>query len=272
MTRLGNDPEIQRAGNAFVAEAIRRPAAMQAIRDLMRAHPDATPDQIGALTQQRIEAVTSGPAFQAAFGQAWNELIEAPDVKAAFARFGDQVGRSRATLDLAVAAVVGHLDDVGLQRRLTELNGGRVPDRARATDLVLEHAFSEDRLARFWKDLVALPSIHDGLSRAARGLLGSPAFQKDATTFVRTILTDATFRARGVDVMVLLLADHPDQARLHDAISGLLQVPATRKALVTLIDQVLTDPSLRKVAGDALAPIAKDPGLQKLFTHLLTEW
>lgn len=272
VAHLGQDPEIQAAGNAFVAEAIRDPVVIHAIQDLMRAHPGASSDEIGALTQQRIEAVTNGPEFQAAFTAAWNELLQAPDVNGAFRRLGDQIGRSKATLDLTLAAVVGHLDDAALQRRLTQLNGGRPPSRAKATDLFLEHAFSDDRLAGFWKDVTALPAIHDGLSLAARGLLESKAFQKDATTFVRTILTDETFRSRGVDVMVVLLSDHPDQATLHRVLGALLQTPAAHKAVATLVDQLITDPSLRTIAGDALAPIAKDPGLQKVFGHLLTEW
>jgi hypothetical protein len=271
-TKLGDDPQVQAAGSAFVTEATGRPAAVQAIQGLMRSHPDATPAEIGALTQQRIEAVTNGPAFHAAFGRAWDELLEVPEVEAAFHRLGDQVGKSHATLDLAIAAVVGHLDDDGLRRRLTDLNGGTAPGPARATDLFLEHAFSADRLAGFWKDLTGLPAIRDGLRRAAQGLLRSPAFQRDATTFVRTLLTDPTFRARGIDAMIVLLEDRPDEARLHDAISGVLQAPATRKALVALVDQIVTDPALRTVAGDALAPIAKDPALRGLFSRLLTDW
>jgi len=269
---LGADAGIRDSANAIIASFGSSPAVQQLAARIMSEHPDATPDQVGELASQRIATITDGPRFKGAWERAWNELMKTPEVTGVLARLGGRLSKSDGFTSAIDAAVRAKISEQRVSDRLTELNGGQSPDAAKATDLLLQHAFAVERLARFYQDVLALPAVTKAIGGLAHDLAASPAFQKIAVDGVAGLLSDATVRAQAAALMTALLTEDVTEDQLYQALQPLLMAPAMRKALVSTLDRMLAEPELGAISTRTLLPVMTDPAFVSAFARIFEGW
>ena len=81
VARLQADPAVRAAFASFLATLDEHPRLDRDLAAIARDRPDATPDEIGDLAEQRMEAAMSRRSFHAAVGRAWGEVLASPHAR-----------------------------------------------------------------------------------------------------------------------------------------------------------------------------------------------
>jgi hypothetical protein len=269
---LGEDPGIAASAATIMEQLGSNPAVVASTQALMRAHPEASADQVGALAAAQIGQVTEGPIFSRAWDRAWSDLLKTPEMTALVTRFGERVGHNQAFQDAMRAGVLAHISDAKISARLVELNGGEAPARDKATDLLLARVFPVERLAGFYDDVFGLPVVKREATALVRDLASSKAFQQHVVTSVRAMFGDAAVRERAVDVMVVVMDPAVTEDKLYAALQRLLTTPALRGALASMVDGMLADDELGAIGTRTLTAIVRDPAFQAKIVAIFDGW
>ena len=270
--RVGNDRNIAPAAEAIIASFSQSKELQQLMAKLQANNPGISAEQLGAKVEQRIDKVTNSAAFDSAFDKSFDDVLRKPALAQAFDRFGTKVANN-AHMNKAIERALGEdVFSATMNKRLTELNGGERPDRAKATDLLLEHAFTEARLTKFYVDFIGLPATRKHLATATRKLLDSPAFTTHLAKALKTILDDPVFQQQALELMATMLEDNPSEADLMAALDPLFARPAIETALAGFVDAIIDDPTLGAIGDDALKEIANDAMARAAIKKLLVDW
>ncbi|MBW2459024.1 MAG: hypothetical protein JRI68_31280, partial [Deltaproteobacteria bacterium] len=266
ITTIGEAPEVAKAGEALL-EAIgsapqlqdpfskittalgESPVVQEALKKLRSDNPTMSEEQLVAAFVQRVETNTDSPAFDKGFDTEFDKLMKEPEVDRVIEKFGAQVAESPHLEKAIEESIKGQLTDRELTKRLTKLNGGKEPDAQRATDLLLEHVFTEKRFEKFYVEVFGLPAARKHIQQAAAELLAAPSVKTHMITAVSTLFADPTFRQDALSGVILLMGESLTEAEVATAVGKLTAHPVTKKALVTLVDGLLNDPALKRV-GD----------------------
>jgi hypothetical protein len=272
LAKLGQAPEVAQVGGAIVAKLGESKEMIALMQKLAAENPGATPDELGAIVGKRVDAATSGPAFDKAFDDAFEVLLAKPAVSGAFDRFGTAVANNTHMTKALHDVVSTGLTDAEATKRLTVLNSGAFPDKSRATDLLLEHAFTEARFEAFFVELFRLDATRRHLAVALTKLMKSPTVLDRVAKAVGTIMTDPGFEKAAMAVMMTMLSDNPTTEGIAAGLTPILSSPATEAALVALIDGALADPGLQAIGDQAVAAIASDAEVVAALKKLLVDW
>jgi hypothetical protein len=260
---LGADPGIADAAGRITTAAGNAPEMRQAVGEMMRTHPGATPDQIGELMSARIETNWSVPAINEAWMKAWNRLLPRLDLGVMPRIFATVGARFEAYVD-------ARSDHWG--ERLTELNGGKEPTPERAAQLYMDHAWSEARLQKFIDASFANPRLQSECVSAIRRLLRVEAVRGAVNDAASAFLADTTVQDAAVSLIRQLTLTSPSPEVIGRDLDRMLQAPATSQALNKLMARVLSDPEVPKVLVDSLDHLSADPQLADGFNELLDRW
>ena len=270
MASLGEDARLQQGFAQIVGALGQEPAVQAMVREVMRAHPKAGSDEIGELMGKRMSGVFDGPVFNRAFEKAFDRFLKRPEVSPLLNGFGEKVARNPHMAQL----VNGSLDEQSLERawrdKVVALNGGGVPDRRRATDLVAGAMLTNDRVARWCVKIYTLPTTKREAAAGVARLLDAAAFRRLTTDLVVALVGDATFRQRAIDGMVALMAAAPTPASIEKAIDRLLAAPVVATALSAWLKGVMADPQLSAIGEDILKAIVKAPDIRSAIVELAT--
>lgn len=272
LAQLGSDPGLQPAFAAIIEAVSEHPAVTRMMAKLMRQNPRASAETLGDLFEKKFTDVVEGPAFDQAFDAAFAGLLERADVGAAvhlFERAAAANPELRRTLDGVVQARLG---DDAWSRRVVALNGGEPPDRRRATQLLLDKAFSDARLAKFYVEVASLPVIRKKAAVACGRLLEAPAFQRHLEQTLARMVGDPGFQEGAVAAMIGLLERRDDAKALEVPIRGLLERPIVGEDLAALLEAVNQDPLLAPIGHEAIAGIVADEGFRATLTALVDGW
>ncbi len=288
-TTLGEAPEVASAGDALL-EAIgaaptlephfskmvndigASPKVQASLKKLKGENPAMSEDELVAVFVKRVETNTDGAAFNSGFDTEFDKLLNQPDVDRVFEKFGTQVAES-SHLEKAIDSVVQqNMTDRDWARRLTKLNGGKLPNKQQTTDLVVQHVFTEKRLEAFYVELFGLPAARKHVQQAAAELLRSPSFKAHIITAVETLFADPSFQKDALAGLMLLMSETLTEAEVAAAVGKLTTHPLMKKALVKLIDDILADPTLKQVGDKALKNISVDPTVRQAITKLVNGW
>ncbi len=270
LAALGNDPALQPGFEAILGELQKQPAMTRLVQRLVREHPTYSSDQIGELAGARIEGVTNGPEFDKAFGQVFDRVMERPLVSSKFDLLGDKIGNNPHIVRMLSGTIDGAATEATWRKRVLELGGGKAPDKKRATELLLDHTFSNARLERFYARLFSLPVMKRELARTAHEMLEAPSFTRHAVRATRALVEDADFQRHAVDAIAALVEDEQERAPLSQALGRPLECAAFESALSSFLQAVTSDPELGAIGDRALARIAADPELKKVALEFAT--
>src|SRR5262245_56181691 len=201
MAAIGAEPGLQPAAAALVGELVKQPAVLQLVQRLMREQPGATPDQIGAIVERRLSAVTDGLQFDKAFDKAFEALLMRPDLQTLRRTLDDRIGKSR-HLASAVEAIDGRALESKWKAKILAQNGGAVPDRARAVDILLDLAFSIERLTRWYVGVYFSPTLKQELAAGMSTLIDFSSFRRITVEAVVGLVSDFTFQKRAIEAIV----------------------------------------------------------------------
>jgi hypothetical protein len=272
LAALGAEPGLKPGFEAVLGKLGAHPAMKALVMKIVRENPHATADRVGEIAGERVGAVVDGPVFDQAFAHAFDELLARPDLAAAFHGLGKQMADDRQMEAALDAAVNGHGSDELWRPRLVALNGGKVPDKARATELFLDNAVTEQRFTRLYLDLTALPVMKRAVATAVRDITAAPTFEKHAAEAVQACADDDAFRGRAVDAMALMIGDGVTEPKLSAALRDLLAVPVVGRALATMVDRMQNDPALAAAGRRALDTVAADPSFRATLASLVEGW
>lgn len=260
---LAADPAISQAA-AHITEALgNSPELRQAVIEIMRAHPDAKPDQIGELMSARLETTWATPAINHAWMTAWNRLLPRLDLGV--------VPRIFATIGARLDAYF----EARSQRwaeRLTELNGGQELTPERASQLYIDHAWSEARIAKFVDASLANPRLQSELIAAVRRLLRIEVVRGALRDAASAMSGDATVQDAAIALIRQLSLASPSPESVQREIDRLLQAPVTAQTVHQLMTRVLADPEVPRILVDGLDHLSADRQLADSFDELIDRW
>ncbi|KIG18705.1 hypothetical protein DB30_07720 [Enhygromyxa salina] len=272
MSALAQSPKLAAVGQSIIGALGESKQLQQIVLGLMAENPGMSPDAIGDAVGQRIEAVTSGPAFDRAFDQSFDKVLATPSVVAALDGLQTAIAKNPYLVSIIREAVEKAETEANWAERLTELNGGKRPSSSEATALLLDHWFTTARLEQFYVDLFGLPATEAQVAIAVVALLDSPAFVGHLSDALESMASDPQVQQQIVDVLNTMLLDAPSEAALTAVLDPLLTQPAFATALATLIDALVQDPALAPIGVAALEGIAKDESVGALVNGLLMDW
>jgi len=239
---------------------------------ITRENPRAGPDKLSELFEKKFNKVIDSPEFDKAFDKAFADVLDRPDVNGAIELY-ERAAASNPELNRAIDDIVkARLNDPAWNQRIIALNGGKRPNRQLATQLLLDKAFSDDRLAKFYIEVVSLPVIRKRTAAACGRLLKAPAFQRHINHALRKLVGDAGFQQGAVAAMAGLLDASDDAEALQTPIRALLERPIVAKELAALLKAVNKDPVLAPIGNETITGIVSDPGFTATLTKLIDNW
>jgi hypothetical protein len=159
-----------------------------------------------------------------------------------------------------------------LDARLLARNGGKRPDIRRATDLVIEHMVSVDRLATFYERCVTSKALSRELAAMIAGVLQVPAVRKAIITRATALLRDPDVTRRVIAAMGLLVDEKGTAQQYEAAFLGLLDSAAFRREMLALLGEIRREPEVGKRVDALVANLEKDPEIKAITHWLLAEW
>jgi hypothetical protein len=268
MTALGDEPRLQPSFAHMVAMFAQQPAMLQMVRKLMREHPRATPEQIGALMEKRIGSVFEGPKFDRAFGKAFDKFWKRPELSSLMSTFGTKVVRNPQMAQLLSTTLDSGAVEAKWRDRLVALNGGSVPDRQHATELLADQIFSTDRVSKWYAKMYTLPATKREVATGVARLLEAPAFRRLTGDMVVALVGDPEFQKRAVDGMAVLFGDTVSDEALEGAIGRILDAPIVSTALAKWMKGLMDDRELGAIGGDLLRSMVAAPEVRASFAEL----
>jgi hypothetical protein len=261
------------AGSKQILDRFRkRPEVEQAVRAFVKTHRGARAADVGAHVQSLSQRFFVGPAAEKAMQDAVARLIERPEIHGAFRRLGDGISRHPGYLAAVSAAIDERATQQSWRTKLMALNGGHVPDAARATDLLAEHAFSARRIGDASKAFVVLPGIKGACATFAREVVDSPRFRQELAAAIGAVLTDADFQDRVVDTLVVSIDEKADIDAFKVKLDKALAAAAITRELGAVVDRLGNDAELQAIGGRALSAMVADPGFKPLVANLCDAW
>jgi hypothetical protein len=206
--------------------------------------------------------------FDRAFTKAFDTFFKRPDVSALLNGFGEKVARNPHMAQLFSSSLEKSVVERKWRDQLVALNGGSVPDRRRATDLVAGKLFATERMSKWYAKLYGLATTRREVTTGAARLLEAPNFRRITADLCAALIADATFQKRVVEGMNVLLADAPAPEVLEKTVARLLDVPVVSTALATWMKALMADRELAAIGEDVLKAIAAAPDMRTAFAEL----
>jgi hypothetical protein len=262
---LAADPVIAEAFGALLEDVGEHPAMLVLVTDLAAKHPDLSPDQISEKVGAHLEL---------AMGPLVDGLIEGPELAVVIDQLDTRVSQSP-HLRLALGTAISAPDRIARwKQRTRELNGGIEPSDARSAELMLDHMLTVDRLARFYLDLTADPTVTRRVTELFRAALDAPAFRAEAVRAVRALVAEPSFRASLLGLFGVLLepaapanvAERTARARV------LLERAGVARAVAGFVHAVVDDPTLASLGDRALADLMADASVTALCDAMFDRW
>lgn len=268
---LGNDPQLAARGKAIQESWGEGPEMEALVMRLIAEHPGASAEQIGELAGQHIERQTESQTFDQAFDFAVDRLFERPQLTAAFDSFGEAVANNR-LFERGITSALNGIDYRPVVERLTAFNGGSEPDSDRATQILIDHAFTTDRVEALLLDWLRLPETRSELGRLAGDVLQAPSFRKRLVAVSTQLLSDAEIQRRLRNCFVLLLDAQPDPAKMKARFRDALDTPRMDTLWASFMAELMQDPALQAMGSRFLERVTKSQGFSASIQRFMTDW
>lgn len=258
--------------NATIASAIETimtqmgedPAVLEALAELTKQHPDASPDEIGELFGALFETRWDTPPVSAAWFAAWNAFL---------AKLGESPALT-AVSTIAANRMVAGVDDAKVARtvsaRLVELNGGARPDQARARELYLQHVWSIERIDEMYAKIFGNPTLVAATTRLVADVLGEATVVADLERVAAALAGKAEVQALVVRGLVALYAKDMAIAEVKASLNALMTHPVIVGSVRDLLESLIESARVRELAERWFETVRKDPAFERDFFAFMT--
>lgn len=130
----------------------------------MQDNPGAGPAQLGQLVAEQSDRALASQTVDGALDAAFARWLERP----ALEQLADAPSNDP-LIARELCRAFSEWNGAQLSARLTELNGGTVPDETRSDEPLLQHAFTYERIQTLALSLLGLPATLDALRSALLG-------------------------------------------------------------------------------------------------------
>ena len=269
LDQLMADPKAAADVESITDGLAEHPELQRRVRRIMEEHPELSSDQVGERLSAQVEREFD-VHFAAKFEAACQRLVDRLEVGAELARLEVHL------LARFGAPLAAYLETPARRqarsRRLIELNHGRVPEPALATSLFIDHALSEERLARYLTEVLGDPAITQELIGLLRGALKVTAVNKALLSTLRRLVSDAEVRRHATAGLVLLMLERPDPAQVSAVVDGIFGAPSVVKGSTEVARAILTSPEVTRSLDVALERLGKLSSLRQASDELLDRW
>jgi hypothetical protein len=264
--QVSADPKVAAAGQAVIGQLTSSAAIQKVVMQIMSEHPGATPDQIGELVGAKFSAVTESPELAPAFQTAFNAMLAKLHPQQ---RFDTMIAKTSARLDAYIDAPerVARWSD-----RLRELNGGSDPGVEKATQLYIDHAWSNDRIEAFMLKVLANPTVRNEAAAMFAEILAQPDLDAKIIEVSGQISADPAMQDGAVQLMQMLISTPIPTADMTNELTKVLTAPVVTTSLDKLIDIVFEDPKIAASVSVHFDKICADPEVKKDFDDLIDHW
>jgi hypothetical protein len=261
--QLGADPKLSAQLESLINDIGASPRMQQLALSIATAHPG---EPIEDLVGTKIEKTWAEPAL----------------TKPLEADFQDLIGKVKLDHDVELlgekleARIQKVLEDPARvakwSKRLTELNGGSTPDRAKATDLYAENAWSDAHVEQFATALLKDPTLRDECAAIVAELLALKPIAQELTNASVQLASDPKLRQAAMDLMLELLETQPKFQRITELQRQVVLDPKMVALVQRLAHMLFTDPDVARVVGAHIDRMTSNPKLQALFDDFLDHW
>jgi hypothetical protein len=214
-----------------------------------------------------MSSIFEGPRFNLAFEKAFEGFMKRPEIANQLQAFGQAVVRNP-RMAAFLSSTFSKVAEGRWKQRIIEANGGRTPDKERATEILGNQLMSADRMASWYVKVYTLPTTKRETAAGVAKLLQAPAFRKLTSDLVVALVSDPGFQKRAIDGMGVLLENAAGDAPLEKAIGNLLEVPVVSTAVATWMKGLLSDPELAAIGDGMLKNIVDAPEMRASFAEL----
>jgi hypothetical protein len=266
--RLLADAKIAADLQAILQALIDSPDVQRQVRQLMKEHPELSADQIGERFGEQVEqsfTLRFMPPFMAAFQRFFAQLDFGP---------GAEGFTQHLALELSdvLEAYLTPAREAAWRRRLTELNHGEVPTQEVAARLYIDHALSEERVARYLATVVSDPMFTDEVITLVRRSLAVKTVENALYAWLRQMSGDAELRRQCTTALLLLVSDHPDPAAMQATVAAIFTSRSVVGGANDLIRIMLSDREVSAIFAETLTRVVKIPSLARATDELLDRW
>ncbi len=261
--RIETDAVLSLSVESFLAELAESQVFQAKIAELAHEHPDDSDDELAARIEKLADSAIDGPAFDKALNRGLDRLFQHPDLVRQFRRLDDVAD------DAVRDAMRSPSLERALAKRLTRWNGGSIPGRDRATDLLIERVATVERLTELYASVLDLPAVEQQSSRAIASLSEKKAFGDLLLKRLRALAADPELRRRARVIFEVLFTDPDDAPALEAAVVRALETPSVARELSGFLDDVTASPELSAIGTGAMLNITADAEFKRLIDAFL---
>jgi hypothetical protein len=266
VTKLQSDTRIAGAIQVLMTRLMDDPQVVAAVQQLMAENPGATQEQIGEMFGGMFEKRWNTPAVNEAWMEAWNAFQ---------VRLGG--GPQLAALWSAILGkLTGGIDDMvstrRTEKRLTELNGGTMPDPAKATQLLLDNMWSTQRIDDLIVKLLGNKTARQATATLIADLLGVDAVAKSVTDQAGAVAASAKVQTKAVKALQALYVKDLKIENVRTTLMTFTTDPEIVAAIGGVLETVATSPRVAELGNAWFETVRKDPQMQADLTAFFTTW
>jgi hypothetical protein len=246
---------------------IEAPEVMAALQKLVAQHPDATQDEIGELFGKQFEERWNTPEVNEAWMAAYNAFVAKLEGSAELSAVYRKV----------IDKLVGGFDaDLARTRkwsaRVVELEGGKRPDRKRAGEVYLEHAWTDARLDAAAVKILTNPTVRSASAKLAAEILAIDPIVAELRRAASELASHPDVQTQIVRALQVLYADQLSLADVRASLRDLVTHPAVVKPVREVLKVLVTNPRVAQLAADWYASVGSDAALARDLASFWDGW
>jgi hypothetical protein len=266
LAKLQADPRIAGVVNDLMDHLMDDPRVAANVQQIMADNPGATPDQVGDLFGNQLAQRWASPEVSKAWLAGWDEVTKKvgarPGVAAMFSSLVN-----KATSGLSTPA-----SELELSRTLIEKNGGQFPDLNKATQLVLDQMWTNDRIDKLLIMLLTNPTVRSATAQFLSDVLADEEITKAVISQAGAIAANKVTYGKALRALQVLYAKDVAVADAASSLRALMTDDALTAGLGDLLSSLAKSPRLAALATKWYDTMAADPKLESDLTAFLDNW
>jgi len=263
---LMSDAAVGKGVETIMTQVGDAPPVQAALADLVKQHPDATPEQIGELFGQLFATRWETPEVNTVWMGSWDKFLGKLGSSSTLTVVYQEVS-SRVFKGFDEPRMTKYLNT-----RLAALNGGKAPDQATGARLYIEHAWATPRVEELFGKLLENPTVRAASTAFASELLADPEIRAALKKQAAALSSDPAVIALVVRAMQSMYAKDLDVAEIKISLDSLLTHPTVIGAVRNVLESMIKTDAVRSKAQKWLDTVRADKSLGAAFETFMTGW
>lgn len=177
-----------------------------------------------------------------------------------------------AVLNKATSGLANPEAEAKVSRRLIEKNGGKVPDLNKATQLVLDQMWTNDRIDKLLVMLLTNPTVRTATAQFLADVMADEDISKAVVAQAGTIAANKATYGKTLHALQALYAKDIVITDVSASLRALMTDEALTGGIGDLLSTIAKSPKLSALATKWYDTMASDPKLKADATGFLENW